>query len=78
MIISLVAFYAVHKGLNPAMATNQVQGLIDLGVNLVPAGLATYHGVVMFWGLVRKAFSYFKSTPVSYTDSVLVVVPPTV
>jgi hypothetical protein len=74
MLISLVAFYAVHKGLDPNTATSQVQGLIDLAVNIVPAGLATYHGIVMFWGLARKALSYFKTgqtlTPVGYTVSI--------
>lgn len=59
-VLYLVAFAAVHKGLDPTVAQTQVQALIDLTVNALPAVLATYHFVNMFWGAVRKLLSYWR------------------
>lgn len=58
-----VAAYAVHKGLDPASATTQVQQLIDFTVNMVPLVMMTYHGVQTIWGLARKLFAFFKKVP---------------
>jgi hypothetical protein len=61
VLLYLVAFYAVHKGLDPATATNQVQAIIDLLVNAAPLVMVIYHSVQTVWGLARKLFSFFKT-----------------
>lgn len=63
VVLFLTAYFAVHKGLDPMTAQNQVQGLIDLAMNTVPLVLALYHAVQLGWGLCRKLLSFAKSKP---------------
>lgn len=61
VILYMVAFFAVHKGLDPNAATTQVQGLIDLGVTMLPLIMALYHSVQLAFGLVRKLLALLKT-----------------
>lgn len=63
VVLFVTAYFAVHKGLDPFTAQNQVQGLIDLTLNIVPLVLALYHAVQLGWGLCRKLLSFAKSKP---------------
>lgn len=64
VLLYLVAFFAVHKGLDPTAATTQVQAIIDLIINAAPLVMVLYHSVMTAWGLIRKFYSMF-AKPVS-------------
>ncbi len=59
VIIGVVGWYAIAKGLDPAGATNQVQALIDLIAQAIPVAFTLYHSMMTVWGLIRKLMVYF-------------------
>lgn len=63
VIIGLVGWFAVSKGLDPAGATTQAQAIIDLIAQAIPVGFTLYHTLLTVWGLLRKLFVSFATTP---------------
>lgn len=63
VIIGLVGWFAVSKGLDPTTAGTQVQALIDLIAQAIPVAFTLYHSMLMAWGLIRKLFTYFFTKP---------------
>ncbi len=62
-LIGLVASIAVIKGVDPALATQNVQSVSDAVQNIVaqylaivPCAYSAYHSMQMVWGVVRKFF----------------------
>lgn len=62
VLIGLVGWFAVAKGLDPTTATTQLQALIDLGAQAIPLGFTLYHSMMTAWGLVQKLYAYFFKT----------------
>lgn len=60
LILWIVGLVAVQHGFNPMTAQNAAQAYIDVAINAAPAIMVVYHAVMVFWGLARKGFSYFK------------------
>lgn len=65
VVIGIVGWYAVSKGLDPATATTQVQGIIDLTAQAIPVAFTLWHSMQGIWGLVRKVYQNFFTVPVS-------------
>lgn len=57
VIIGLVAWYAVSKGMNATAATTQVQAIIDLIAQAIPMAFTLWSSMLTIWGLARKLFS---------------------
>lgn len=59
-IIGIVAtLAALHSGLNPQDAVNQVQLILDSAVVIVTSGYSVYHAVQAVWGAARKLLVLF-------------------
>lgn len=65
LLLWLVAWFAVSKGLNPMDAQTNAQAYIDVIVNAIPLIMALYHSVMVIWGGARKLFALSKKVPVS-------------
>lgn len=63
VIIGLVGWYAVSKGMDPMTAQSQVQAIIDLVAQAIPLAFTLWHSLQAIWGLVRKLYSTFATTP---------------
>ena len=74
VIIGLVTWYTVSKGMDPAAATSQIQALIDLAAQAVPLMFTFYHLMMTAWGLVRKLYAMFATSPVNVVQPIPVTI----
>jgi hypothetical protein len=75
VLIGIIGWFAVSKGMDAATAQTQLQAIIDLTAQSVPMVFTFWNTMLTGYGLVRKLFSYFKN-PASVAPVVVVPVPP--
>lgn len=63
VVIGLVGWFAVSKGLDPATASTQAQAIIDVAAQAIPVGFTLWHSLQTLWGLVRKFYQTFCTAP---------------
>lgn len=61
VLIGLIGWFALSKGMDAATATTQVQAILDLAAQMVPMIFALWHACIALFGLVRKFFNLFKT-----------------
>lgn len=59
VLIGLVGWFAVSKGLDPAAAQTQLQAIVDIMAQAVPLCFTLFNSLQTVWGLVRKLITYF-------------------
>lgn len=62
VLIGVIGYFAVAKGMDPAAATTQLQAIIDLVAQAIPLAFTLYHSLQTAWGLVRKLIQNFATT----------------
>jgi hypothetical protein len=62
VLIGLIGWFAVSKGLDVATAQTQLQAIVDLIAQAIPVAFTLWNSLLTIWGLVRKLFVYFGTT----------------
>ena len=58
VLIGLIGWFAISKGLDPMTAQNQLQAILDLVAQGVPMVFTFWHSMMTAWGLIRKLLVY--------------------
>jgi hypothetical protein len=62
VLIGIIGWFAVAKGLDAATAQTQLQVIIDLVAQSVPVAFTLWNAMMTGYGLVRKLCVYFFGT----------------
>lgn len=62
VLIGLIGWWAVSKGMDAATAQSQLQAIVDLIAQAVPVVFTLWNTMLTVWGLVRKLYVYLFST----------------
>lgn len=65
VLIGVIGWYAVSKGMNATNAQTTLQAIIDLIAQAVPMVFTLWNGGLMAWGLVRKLYMQLFTKPQS-------------
>lgn len=60
VLIGLIGWFAVSKGMDVATAQTLLQQILDIVAQSIPMIYALYHAMHTAWGLVRKLLNYFR------------------